>query len=163
MSQFALYRKAKELGFTVLLSGIGGDELCYGYPYYNRLARAIQLSETHRSFFPYNTTEKKKRYLQFLKKQWKHVLFASYPYKIDDSSIVHWTYNEYISFAKDATLSLYDDTIQFKEIDVHYSFSSASTIDDVYDFQFSRFMNTLCLYLSDRLGMANSKIGRAHV
>jgi asparagine synthase (glutamine-hydrolysing) len=32
LAQWALYKKTKELGFKVLLGGMGGDELFYGYP-----------------------------------------------------------------------------------------------------------------------------------
>ena len=45
---------------------------------------------------------------------------------------------------------------RFADYDVHYSFAEDADEDTVYDFVSSRFMNTLCLYLADRLGMGNS-------
>ena len=37
IAQWAMFKKVKELGFKVLLSGMGGDELFYGYPAWNML------------------------------------------------------------------------------------------------------------------------------
>lgn len=156
MSQWALYKKAKELGFTVLLGGLGGDENFYGYPTHNILAQTFQLSAYHRRFFPWKGANKKKQYLKFFAQNWKHILFAGYPNKIDDSIPVRWTYEDYCKFSKSAHLNVFGEDVDFSNIDVHYSFSSEADIEDIYDFEFTRFMNTLCLYLADRLGMGNS-------
>lgn len=154
MSQWALYKKAKELGFTVLLGGIGGDELFYGYPYYNRLANAYMLRKQHYDLLPWKG--KKKDYLKFVLHNLKPILFAGYPMKLDDSIPVHWTYDDYRKFAKDAKLYLNCEVEEFESVDVHFSFAEDANIDAVYDFMFTRFMNTQCLYLADRLGMGNS-------
>ena len=155
MSQYALYKKAKELGFTVLLSGIGGDELFYGYPWQNRLAKSIRLHQEHMDLFPWKG--KKLAFLKFFFKNWKNILFAGYEtVKLDDAPPVAWTYDNYKKFAESATLPLSGEEIRFKDLDIHYSFSSKADLDTVYDFYFDKFMRHLCLYLSDRLGMANS-------
>lgn len=155
MSQYALYKKAKDLGFTVLLSGIGGDELFYGYPWHNKLAKSLQLRKQHLDLFPWKN--KKKDYFHYMVKNWRNVLFAGYPtVKIDDSIPVAWTYDDYKRFAADATVGLNGGLMNFSDVDVHYSFSVNAGLDDVYDYMFTRFMRNLCLYLSDRLGMASS-------
>ena len=155
MSQYALYKKAKELGFTVLLSGIGGDEQFYGYPWQNKLAKSLQLRNQHLSFFPWKG--KKKEYVKFMAKNWKNVLFAGYPtVKLDDAVPVAWTYKDYRKFAQDAVVGWNENDLGFRDVDVHYSFPIDADIDVVYDYMFTRFMRNLCLYLSDRLGMANS-------
>ncbi|HPH64045.1 MAG TPA: asparagine synthase (glutamine-hydrolyzing), partial [Paludibacteraceae bacterium] len=154
MSQWALYKKAKELGFTVLLGGLGGDELFYGYPYSTKVAESISLFHQHRDLFPWK--HKKLDFLKFMFHNWKHVLYAGYPYKVDDKSIVAWTYDDYLKFAQHGTLSFANDKIDFSKIDVHYNLSSNATVRDVYDYMFSRFMTNLCLYLADRQGMGNS-------
>ena len=155
MSQYALYKKAKELGFTVLLSGIGGDEQFYGYPWQNKLAKSLQLRNQHLSFFPWKG--KKKEYVKFMAKNWKNVLFAGYPtVKLDDAVPVAWTYKDYRKFAQDAVVGWNENALSFRDVDVHYSFPIDADIDVVYDYMFTRFMRNLCLYLSDRLGMANS-------
>ena len=154
MSQFALYQKAKELGFKVLLSGVGGDELFFGYPACNKLAQSISLRKQHLDLFPWKN--KHFDYLRFLLKNWKYVLYAGYPNKIDDSSWVDWTYKDYVNFANDGSMTLNSVKYDFADYDVHKSFSTEANIDSIYDLQISTFMNTLCLYLADRLGMANS-------
>lgn len=45
-SQWALYREAAKLGFKVLLTGTGGDELFFGYPDWNRYAELLALAES---------------------------------------------------------------------------------------------------------------------
>lgn len=155
MSQYALYKKAKELGFTVLLSGIGGDELFYGYPWHNQLAKSLQLRKQHLDLFPWKG--KKKAFVKYMVKNWRNVIFAGYPtVKLDDAVPVSWTYEDYRKFAQDAVVGWGDDEFSFRNVDVHYSFPIDADIDVVYDYMFTRFMRNLCLYLSDRLGMANS-------
>jgi asparagine synthase (glutamine-hydrolysing) len=154
--QWALYNKAKKLGYKVLLGGLGGDELFYGYTYHNKLTESLQLNSQHRDLFPWNGPHKKLMFLKYILKNWKHVLYAGYPYKIDDTIPVNWTYEDYKKFANNGSFSLKSEVINFSKIDVHYSFSDHANIDNVYDFMFSRFMTSLCLYLGDRLGMGNS-------
>ena len=155
MSQYALYKKAKELGFTVLLCGIGGDELFYGYPWQNKLSKSIQLHKEHMDLFPWK--DKKLAYLKFFFRNWKNILSAGYEtVKLDDAPPVSWTYDDYKRFAESATLQMNGEEIHFNDIDVHFSFSAESNLDTIYDFYFDKFMCNLCLYLSDRLGMANS-------
>lgn len=156
MSQWALYKKAKELGFTVLLGGIGGDELFYGYPYHNKVAEALKLRKYHQDLFPWKGKHKKMQFLNFVRKHFKNILFAGYPFKLDDSIPVPWTYKQYQSFAKNGFLMQEGNLCRFADYDVHYSFAEDADEDTVYDFVSSRFMNTLCLYLADRLGMGNS-------
>lgn len=157
MAQWALYKKAKELGFTVLLGGLGGDELFYGYPSWNQTAESLKKKHQHQSLFPWKGKAKKIAFLKFMYKNWKYVLYAGYPNKINDKTIVDWTYEDYIKFAKSASLNYKGDVINFKEIDIHQSFEDGKCeIDQLYSFTYEKFMNTLCLYLADRQGMGNS-------
>lgn len=155
MSQYALYKKAKELGFKVLLSGIGGDELFYGYPSFNRVAQQLALQRQHRAIFPWHG-HKKIDFLRFMAQHGLYVLYGGYPCVLDDRWPVDWTYRDYQDFAADAHLEWKGETIRFMDIDVHYSYPDAADLDTVYDLEFTTFMKNLCLYLSDRLGMANS-------
>ncbi len=43
MAQWALYKHSRELGYKVLLTGNGGDEVFYGYPFWNTIAGATQV------------------------------------------------------------------------------------------------------------------------
>lgn len=46
MAQWALYRRAREAGFKVLLTGLGGDEVFFGYPPWNALGESFRLPGT---------------------------------------------------------------------------------------------------------------------
>lgn len=157
MAQWALYKKAKALGFTVLLGGLGGDELFYGYSSLNNDAESLKLKHIHQSLFPWKGIDKKKKYLRFMLDNWRYVLFAGYPYKVNDKSTVPWTYDDYMNFAKTATLEFNKQSIKFKDVDVHISFEDGkSEVDQLYQSTFETHMTTLCLYLADRQGMGNS-------
>lgn len=156
IAQWALYKKAKELGFTVLLGGLGGDELFYGYPYYNALAESYRLRREHLSLFPLRG--RKWMPLCWLAKNWRYVISAGYLQggKLDDKQPVWWNADDYDKFMSGATLQTQDGVISLQNIDVHMNFGDVATLDTLYDYQFSRFMTTQCLYLADRLGMGNS-------
>jgi len=156
MSQYALYKKAKELGFKVLLSGIGGDELFYGYPGMNSLARNIGLAQQLRHLFPLRTWSARKAYLRFFMQYPRFVLKGGYPYLSNSRNPVEWTQHDYELFAKDAVVLFNGQKYALKNEDVHFSYPDNATLTTVYECEFSEFMKNLCLYLSDRLGMANS-------
>ncbi len=159
LAQWALYRKVKSLGFKVLLGGMGGDELFYGYPYWNQLGESLTIHRQHQSLFPWKGIEKKKAYIRFLLKNWKYVLFAGYPLKISDNSIGIWLFDDYQKFAETASFHCENEIVKLKDIELHYSFGNSQPgqeLDLVYDFQYSYIMTLVYLYLSDREGMGNS-------
>lgn len=156
MSQYALYKKAKELGFTVLLSGIGPDELFYGYDTENELASRLKLRKQHQDIFPWKGCEKKMEFIKFMMENWRFVLFASYPLKIYDYHPICWVYDDYSKFAASASLGIWGEDFDLSKVDVHHSYPVDADLDTVYELMYSCFMRNLCLYLSDRLGMANS-------
>lgn len=154
MSQFALYKKAAEMGFKVILSGLGGDELFYSYKDDNAQAYALQLRREFDACFPLKKNWKK--YLRFMTKNWRYVLMANYPILENDKLPIPWTYNDYKKFASTASL-LYDgETISFQDIDVQApNFPYTAGVDEVYDNKFATFANQLCVYLGNKLGTAN--------
>ena len=156
MSQYALYKKAKELGFKVLLCGIGGDELFYGYPSHNEVAESYILVQRLRQLFPLKSWKKRMNFLRFVAQQPRFVLKGGYPNISNNQHPVDWTEKDYYQFAKDAIIHWRDEDAALKDIDVHFSYPDDVTLSDVYDMEFTTFMKNLCLYLSDRLGMANS-------
>lgn len=159
IAQWSLYKKVKSLGFKVLLGGMGGDELFYGYPYWNNLAESLYTHRQHEALFPWKGTEKKKEFLKFLLKHWKYILFAGYPLKISDSSIGFWQYQDYVDFTKDARLKFNEEEYRFSDLNIYKSFGNCrlgEELDLVYEFSFDNIMTMAYLYLSDRLGMGNS-------
>lgn len=159
LAQWALYKKAKRLGFKVLLGGMGGDELFYGYPYWNNLAKSLQIHRQHQALFPWNSTKKKTEYVKFLFKQWKYVLYAGYPLQISDRSICWWLHSDFQTFSESATFEYDGRKYYFSDVDLFFSFGNGKEgkeLDLVYDFSFSNIMTMAYLYLSDREGMGNS-------
>ena len=138
---------------------MGGDELFYGYQYWNDLAESLTIHRKHQSLFPWKGMAKNKKYLQFLLKNCKYILYTGYPYKIADSSIGFWTFDDYYKFAETASFEYNGEAFFFKDADLHFSFENMTyknELDFIYDFLFSKTMTMAYLYLSDRLGMGNS-------
>jgi len=153
MSQFALYKKAAEMGFKVILSGLGGDELFYSYKDDNAQAYAMQLRREFDACFPLKKNRRK--YMRFMAKNWRYVLMANYPILEDDKLPTPWTYNDYKKFASTASLQYDGETILFRDIDVQApSFPYMAGVNEVYDNKFATFANQLCVYLGNKLGTA---------
>lgn len=152
MSQFALYKKTAEMGFKVILSGLGGDELFYSYKDDNAIAEAMRLRREYNACFPMRKHWRK--YLQFMMKHWRYVLMANHPILEDDKLPTPWTYSDYKKFASSAILEHDGDVLRFAEIDVqpHYSYNAG--VNEVYDDKFATFANQLCVYLGNKLGAA---------
>ncbi|WP_020601233.1 asparagine synthase (glutamine-hydrolyzing) [Spirosoma panaciterrae] len=159
LAQWALYKKVKSLGFKVLLGGMGGDELFYGYPYWNKLAESLRLHRQHQALFPWKGYNKKKKYLEFILKNWKYILYAGHPLKIADSSICYWMHADYKKFADKAYFLYGDQNHSFSDVNLYQAFGNTEPgkeIDIVYDFSFDNIMTMAYLYLADREGMGNS-------
>lgn len=149
IAQWALYKKAKELGFTVLLGGLGGDELFYGYPIYNRLGEAFQVK---------HKLESTKNRIEWFKTFISNLRFID-PHRrmrLDNQWPVDWVYPYYCKFAATATIQINNKNYSIQDFTPNHNYPYNTDIDTVYDHQFSRFMTTQCLYLADRLGMGNS-------
>jgi asparagine synthase (glutamine-hydrolysing) len=159
IAQWALYKKVKSLGFKVLLGGMGGDELFYGYPFWNKLSESLAIQRQHQALFPWKGKERKLAYLKFMIQHFKYVLFAGYPMKIADSSVGGWQYDDYKKFSTDAVFNSDNEQYQFSKIDLYKSWGNSAQgkeLDLVYQFSFDNIMTMAYLYLSDRLGMGNS-------
>ena len=149
IAQWALYKKAKELGFKVLLGGLGGDELFYGYPIHNRCGEALKVR------YQLDSTHSRAKWLGIFLKNLRF-LDPHRRMRLDNRWPVDWTYSSYCKFSSTASIECNNKEILFKDLDVNYNYPYNSGVDTVYDLQFSRFMTTQCLYLADRLGMGNS-------
>lgn len=151
MSQFALYKKASEMGFKVILSGLGGDELFYSYKDDSALAHAFQLRREFDACFPLKKNWRK--YLLFMAKNWRYVLMANHPILEDDKFPTPWTYDDYKKFASTASLQYDGETIFFQDTDVQAtSFPYSAGVNEVYDSKFATFANQMCVYLGNKLG-----------
>lgn len=159
IAQWALYKKVKSLGFKVLLGGMGGDELFYGYPYWNNLAKSLALHRKHQSLKPFKNNKRRIEFLDFVLKNFKNIMFAGHPLQISDKSICFWHYNEYNKFANEADCVYLKKENCFQNINLNKTFAECELgkeINQVYQFAFENIMSMGYLYLTDRLGMGNS-------
>lgn len=157
LAQWALYKKVRALGFKVLLGGMGGDEIFYGYPYWNHLGESYAIRRYHESLFPLK--KHKQEYIRFLAHNWRKILYANHPYEINDKSLCYWMRNDYYRFAQDAVCSYGNETYSVKDINLNMPFPNVplgQELDGVYDFQIDNIMTRAYLYLSDREGMGIS-------
>ncbi|MEQ8926491.1 MAG: asparagine synthase (glutamine-hydrolyzing) [Fulvivirga sp.] len=143
-AQWHIYRKAKELGFTVLLGGNGADELFYGYKKHNEYAQSLQWYDSYRKKI-LNTSR-----ISFLKNSLK--LF-----KKDD----HVTYKNYITGFSERKA---DNEVESKALLQSLPLSFESWIsnlpwtytDRLYYYLHYAWLTNNCYFLSDKLAMAHS-------
>ena len=164
IAQWAMFKKVKEMGFKVLLGGMGGDELFYGYPAWNKLGESLRLRREHEALFPWKG--KKMEWIRFVSKNLKWILQAGYPSKLEDRSYGWWIHDDYYRFLKNAMVTLNDETVSLE--DYRYKIqkgfplcASGKEIDAIYDDCIDTVMTQAYLYLSDRLSMGCSLEGRS--
>lgn len=159
IAQWVMFKKVKELGFKVLLGGMGGDELFYGYPAWNQLGDSLRLRREHEALFPWKGREKKVQWLRFMLKHFKWVVMAGYPNKLEDRSVAWWIHDDYHRFVKNATLTLFDEKYRLSDYNVFKGFAPCPLgreVDLVYDHAIDTVMTQAYLFLTDRLSMGNS-------
>ena len=159
IAQWAMFKNVKKLGFKVLLSGMGGDELFYGYPAWNQLGDSLKLRREHEAIFPWKGMEKKKHWLRFMAHNLKWVMMAGYPHKLEDRSYGWWIRDDYYRFIENARLSLGGESFNLAEYKVYKDFppcSPGTEIDLIYDDAIDTVMTQAYLYLTDRFSMGNS-------
>ena len=149
MVQYALFKHIAEMGFKTVFMGLGGDELFYSYVQRHEEVEAIRLRHEFNQLHPIR--KHKKEYVQFLRKNYKHLLSPNHPARIDESMLTAWTYEDYKQFAKNAILN----GERFFDVDVHVSLPESITIQDIYDFIGASFAVNMCVYMANKLCQAN--------
>lgn len=152
MVQYAVYKKAAEMGFNSILSGVGGDEQFYGYRDMNRLAKAIKQNRDFVALYP--VSQNKKALFAYIVRNFKRLLLPTQSAIISGKNPVMWTYEDYRKFAYYGKLSYHDEIIEFANIDVTQHFSEDMDVNSLYDYLFSTFANTLCVYMGNKLSGA---------
>lgn len=149
MVQYALYKKAAEMGFKTILVGLGGDELFYSYAGHHREVEAIRLRHEFNQLYPV-----KKHwgdYMRFVTENFKHLLFPNHPARIGESMLVEWTYEDYKQFSEDAVIN----GERFADQNVHVSLSEDLTMQGMYDFLASTFAVNMCVYMAEKMSAAH--------
>ena len=146
-AQWAIYKKSHEMGFKVLQSGNGSDELFYGYKQHNHYAEGMEWVENdylndiavgkkailkEKIIQMLNVLDNSKN--RFLKKSKKN---SHFPVFIELTKL---------AFAQQIPL----ERIDWERIDVEYY------IDKIYYFLNYAWLTNNCYFLADKLAMAHS-------
>lgn len=153
MSQYAVYKKAAELGFKTILSGLGGDEQFYSYKGAHKIVDAAKNRREFVELYPYKRN--KTKWLAYILGHFKDLLLPTQTACLSDMNPEMWVYGDYNRFATTAQMEFNDETIRFKDIDITHHFPDSTDIHSMYDYLFSTFATTLCVYLGNKLCAAN--------
>ena len=152
MVQYAVYKKAAEMGFKTILSGLGGDEQFYSYSEIHKLAKAIRNKQDFVDLYP--AKQNRKKVVKYVLHHFKDLLLPTQSAILSGRYPNMWTYNDYYKFASSASLEFGDEIIEFGSIDVTHHFPNNADIYTLYDHMFSTFANTLCVYMGNTLAEA---------
>ena len=154
MNKFILFRECKKMGFKVVLSGTGGDELFYGYPRGRKsaenmenLAELVKASSIKRKF---------KRFLKF-----SHFCLGNKKYNfLDDYGNFALELPRMFGYETNLNNSVKfagDDGFYFNQNNYRNAYydDEKYPIDKVYSYLFNVFLNH-CFHFDDKMSMANS-------
>jgi asparagine synthase (glutamine-hydrolysing) len=146
-AQWDIYKKAKALGFTVLLSGNGGDELFYGYQAHNDYASGLQWLNVQMAKL--SVHGKKQAVRNFIPEFLKLLTSSSANYfsKINTRKD-YPVFDELKSFAFNQQLPL--DREDWHRVNYN------DYLDKIYYFMHYAWLTNNCYFLADKLAMANS-------
>lgn len=146
-AQWEIYKKAKSLGFTVLLSGNGGDELFYGYKSHNDYALGLQWLESQKKKLP--VSSKNKAFMKLLPQFIKSM--ASKSDNAGNKVVVRNDYPVFNELRKEA----FKQYLPLDKEDWH-RVQHTDYIDKVYHFLNYAWLTNNCYFLGDKLAMGNS-------
>jgi asparagine synthase (glutamine-hydrolysing) len=157
IAQFAIYKKTKELGFKVLLSGIGGDELFYGYPWHNQYGTDWESFLQLKRFFPINSWKGLAAITKYIYDNKSNL--NRYSKSSVEKHFAKSYLNEFNSFVK----ILPDDSpIKINNLQEFFYYDSTKNgVDNTYHFLLKEWLINNCFYLADKLAMGNSMEVRA--
>ncbi len=151
--QWGIYKAAKEMGIKVLLTGIGGDELFFGYPIWNR---AGEIGDIRRSL---NRAAKESVWKAISEVYFRlpKIAFLIRSLFQRDSTGMLW----HPGFAQKRKMMdgiVWGDSSANLPRDATEDFldESLNGYDQISSILLSTWLPSNCLYLGDRLGMGNS-------
>lgn len=151
IAQWGIYKKAKELGFKVLLSGIGGDELFYGYGAHNQFGESWNASLQLKQFFPLNSWKGYVAIIKYLKNN--RILLNGYS---KTNLEHHFTRYYKENFLKFKSLLPNDTSFLLEDKELDFYNYSKNGIDNVYQYLLNEWLINNCFYQTDKLAMGNS-------
>lgn len=136
-AQWSIYKKSKELGFKVLLSGNGGDELFFGYPGHNITGEFIQ----------FLNRISKTRLMRFSALRWISVIII----------LIFKNFSDVLfQLEKKINASLLFPNGGQILPEQHYFHFKGEFLEKIYYFLFKVWLPNNCYFLGDKLGMGNS-------
>ena len=148
-AQWGIFKKASELGFKVLLSGIGSDEIFYGYGSHNKLGEQLSDFNTLAKYFPKGNKNLYLYLLNFLYKRNKDIKFHSF----EDFKRSFVTFKD---FDKER-YGNYFNGIESTESKLYLDFLfTDNAIENVYSFLNSSWLVNNCFHQADKLAMGCS-------
>ncbi|NNC50246.1 MAG: asparagine synthase (glutamine-hydrolyzing) [Flaviramulus sp.] len=146
-AQWAIYQKASKMGFKVLLSGNGSDELFYGYKQHNYYAEGMNWIENN--YLNDITIGKKAIFKEKLGQMLKVFDNSKNRYlKKSKRNSQFPVYAELTKLAFNQELPL--ERTDWERIEVEYY------IDKIYFFLHYAWLTNNCYFLADKLAMAHS-------
>lgn len=146
-AQFAIYKKAKEMGFKVLLSGNGGDELFYGYKPHNEYAESLRWLENN---YLNDIVKGKKGKLKSILKQ-----ILSFNDNSKNNFLLNLRKTYDFPVFDELNKLAFQQQIPFERIDWH-RVDTEYYIDKIYYFFNYAWLTNNCYFLGDKLAMAQS-------
>lgn len=159
IAQWVLYKKLNELGYKVVLSGMGGDELFYNYAWLNNQAEARKLKHQFEQICPINTKERKKQWYKLMRAHWKALIMPQAWHMTDESTYIPWYHQQYQAFLKDAVLKYGDSVYNLSNYSPHQIYPNCQIgkeIEQAYDDAIDRIMLGAYLYLGGKMSSSNS-------
>lgn len=159
IAQWMLYKKMHDIGYKIVLSGMGGDELFYNYAWLNNQANARKLRHQFEEICPINTLEKKKQWYKMMRSHWKALIMPQAWHMTDESTYIPWYHQQYQAFIKDATLEYDGNIFRLQDYSPHQIYPNCQVgkeIEQAYDDAIDRIMVGAYLYLGSKVSGANS-------
>ncbi len=148
-AQWGIFKKASELGFKVLLSGIGSDEIFYGYSGHNQFGEKIMSFDNVKSFFGQKNINVLYLLTRYLLKSKKI---------IDSISLSDFKnqFTTYKGFNEEKFGDFFNGISQIP-IDIKTQYvSNLNGVDKVYSHLSTSWLTNNCYLQADKLAMGNS-------
>ena len=158
IAQWVLYKKIREIGYKVVLSGMGGDELFFNYAGLNMQAKARKLHHQFEQICPIDSFEKKKQWYRIMRAHWKALIMPQAWHMTNESAYIPWYNDSFKRFIKDATLTLDGKSYSLIDYAPHQRYPECEIgreLDQAYDDALDRIMVGAYLYLGDRMCMGH--------
>lgn len=159
IAQWMLYKKIHGMGYEVVLSGMGGDELFFNYAGLNMQAKARKLHHQFEQICPIDSFEKKKQCYRIMRAHWKALIMPQAWHMTNESSYVSWYNEPFKRFIADAKFVYRGREYKLEDYTPHLRYPECtigSEIEQAYDDAIDRVMVGAYIYLGGIVSAANN-------